>query len=52
MTKVLVVGTGGDNEGVIGQLPTTVDHLPMLDVKSRHFPHERSDILDLAEDLT
>src|SRR5262245_17156613 len=52
MAKVLVVGTGGDDEGVTGQLPTAVDHPPVLDVKSRHFPHERPDILSLAEDLT
>src|SRR4029434_5725376 len=52
MAKVWVVGTGSDDEGVIGQLPTPVDHPLVLDVKSRHFPHERPDILDLAENLT
>src|SRR5262245_63082546 len=52
MAKVLVVGTSGDDEGVVGQLPTAVDHPTVLDVKSRHFPHERTDILSLPEDLT
>jgi hypothetical protein len=52
MAKVLVVGTSGDDEGVIGQVPTAVDHPLVRDVKSRHFPHERPNILGLAENLT
>jgi len=52
MAKVMVVGTGGDDEGVIEQFPTAVDHPPVLDVNSSHLPHERADVLGLAENLT
>jgi hypothetical protein len=52
MAKVMVVGTGGDDEGVVGQFPTTVDHQPVLDVNSSHLAHERADVLGLAENLT